>query len=365
LRLRTPYPNVHRHEDGAESYWHFHYWRDERQPSGLVKTTREIHRLGPASGAAALTRKKAEAERDRFLEDLAKASERKEPLVLPANSGEILFGILAEIWEWDYVERLVGGKPLIAASTKGKYRNHLHNHVLPRWATTPIGQLRAKTVLDWLQTESGSWFMMVDLRNIMSGIFTKAQEWEILPDTFANPIARVKLPKKWTVYEKRILSEQETVRVLGQMEDPHRLISEICLATGTRISEVTGLQVKHVNLARAFLRIEQRHWRGDIDEPKTERSKRTLTLGSLAGRVKTWIESLDVSSPDAWVFPQPNPSKPMWDSGVRAALQPSKRTATSQDSDFILYGAPTLLGGRKSAVRASRRRRSPVMPRPR
>ncbi len=47
--------------------------------------------------------------------------------------------------------------------------------------------------------------MMADLRNIMSGIFTKAQEWEILPDTFANPMRRVKLPRKWEVREKRIL----------------------------------------------------------------------------------------------------------------------------------------------------------------
>jgi len=122
-----------------------------------------------------------------------------------------------------------------------------------------------KAVLDWLHKECTSWCMMTDLRNIMSGIFTKAQEWELLPDTFANPIVRVKLPKKWEVYERRILSEQETVRVLARIEDPHRLICEICLATGARISEVTGLQLKHVNLEKGFVRIEQRHWRGDID----------------------------------------------------------------------------------------------------
>jgi hypothetical protein len=29
--------------------------------------------------------------------------------------------------------------------------------------------------------------MMTDLRNIMSGIFARAQEWEILDETFANP----------------------------------------------------------------------------------------------------------------------------------------------------------------------------------
>jgi len=262
-----------------------------------------------------------------------------ETFVVPANPGTVLFGTLAEIWEHDYVERVVGGKPLVAASTRGKYRNHLHNHILPKWASTPIGQLRSKLVLDWLQQESGSWFMMTDLRNIMSGIFTKAQEWEILPDTFANPIARVKLPKKWQVYEKRILSEQETVRVFDRLQDPNRLICEICLGTGARISEVTGLQVKHINLDKACIRIEQRHWRGDIDDPKTERSKRTLTLGSLVERMRDWIAALPASSPDAWVFPQDNRKKPMWDSGVRKAL---KDAAKLESCDFPGFGLHSL-----------------------
>ena len=110
--------------------------------------------------------------------------------------GGLSFGQLAALWESDYVERVVGGKSLVAASTRQKYHNHLHNHILPRWANKPIREFRAKDVLDWLQQESGSWYMMTDLRNIMSGIFTKAQEWEVLTDTFANPITRVKLPKK-------------------------------------------------------------------------------------------------------------------------------------------------------------------------
>ena len=181
--------------------------------------------------------------------------------------------------------------------------------------------------------------MMTDLRNVMSGVFTKAQEWELLPDTFANPIARVKLPKKWEVYEKRILSEEETMRVLARIEDPHRLVCEICLATGARISEVTGLQLKHVNVEKAFIRIEQRHWRGDIDDPKSERSKRTLTLGSLAERLKGWIQSLSESTTKAWLFPQANPEKPMWDSGVRANL---KRAARLENCDFPGLGLHSL-----------------------
>ena len=56
-----------------------------------------------------------------------------------AQIGSLSFGHLAAMWERDYVERVVGGKALVAASTKQKYRNHLHNHILPRWAGTPIG----------------------------------------------------------------------------------------------------------------------------------------------------------------------------------------------------------------------------------
>ncbi len=211
MRLRDQRPKVHRCR--AESCWYFRYWHDNLLSSGLIQTTHEVRRIGPTQGAGALTRRQAEAERDRFMAQLSATVLRETPLVLPTeNPGEILFGALAELWEWDYVEAIIGGKPLVAAPTKSKYRNHLHNHILPRWAATRIRDFRAKTILDWLQKESNSWYMMTDLRNVMSGIFTKAQEWELLPDTFANPIARVKLPRKWHVYETRILSEEETMR---------------------------------------------------------------------------------------------------------------------------------------------------------
>ena len=58
----------------------------------------------------------------------------------------------------------------------------------------------------------------------MSGIFTKAQEWEIVPETFANPIHRVRLPKK--LREKRILTEEQTANVLARLEEPNLLICE-------------------------------------------------------------------------------------------------------------------------------------------
>src|ERR1022692_4792609 len=188
--------------------------------------------------------------------------------------------------------------------------------------------------------EGQSWYLMADLRNLMSGIFTKAQEWELLPDSFANPMHRVRLPRKWEVRQKRMLSPEQTMRVLARLRDPVLLISQTCLETGARISEVTGLRIQHVDLKLGCVRIEQRHWRGDIDEPKTARSRRTLALGTLRERYRRWIAGLDEHSREGWVFPQQQDGKrPMWDSGVRKAL---KLAAEEEGCDFAGLGLHTL-----------------------
>ena len=72
------------------------------------------------------------------------------------------------------------------------------------------------------------------------------------------------------------------MQVLARLNDPHLLICETCLSTGARISEVLGLTLKHIDLRKGTIYIEQRHCRGDIDVPKTRNSRRVLTLGSLA-----------------------------------------------------------------------------------
>ena len=217
-------------------------------------------------------------------------------------------------------------------------RTRLRHHILPRWKDVPVGQMRSKDILDWLHAECTSWYMMVDLRNVMSTIFTKAQEWEVLPDTLANPMRRVKIGRRWTVRPEQILSEQNTIQVLARLADPHRLICETCLSTGARISEVLGLTLKHLDLQKGTLHIQQRHCRGDIDVPKTKNSRRILTLGNLSTRYKEWIRKKNITQPDHWIFPQDEDAlRLMWDSGVRKALKISTRTTGCDFPGFGLH----------------------------
>ena len=335
LVQRVQRPKVHERQDRGTRYWFFRYRVDEVLPDGSVKTKRKFHTIGPSRGDRALTRRRAEVERDRVLAGLNTPTTRSEAAVAanqPIDPAMIIFGKLAELWRRDYVEREVGGKPLIAVSTRSKYTSHLENHILPRWKDTRLCEFRTKEIVDWLQTTGASWYAMDDLRNIMSGVFTKAIEWEILPDSYANPMRRVRLPPKWSMREKRILTEDETVAVLARLEDPYLLINETCISSGARISEVLGLQLRHLNLFEGTISIEQRNWHQNIDKPKTQKSKRKLAIGSLTSRYQSWIAGLAHQHPDAWVFPQAgDATKPMWDSTVRVELHAA---AAAEGCDF-------------------------------
>jgi integrase len=105
-------------------------------------------------------------------------------------------------------------------------------------------------------------------------------------------------------------------------------------------SEVTGLKIKHVDLDLGCIRIAQRNWRGDIDEPKTVKSRRTLALGALTDRYRARIAGLEHHGPEDWIFPQDDDYRqPMWDSGVRKAL---KAAAAAEGCDFPGFGPHSL-----------------------
>jgi integrase len=337
LKHRVQHPGVIERKDRGSYYWYFRYRDDELQSDGTVKTRRKFHTVGPSRGDGALSKKQAEVQRDKFLLDINVAPSRCEAAVAtqqPPEIGAIIFGKLAELWRKDYVDNAM---VKLATPTRIKYHSRLDAHILPRWKDARLADLEnSKAILDWLQRECSSWYMMIDLRNVMSGIITRAQEWGIIPRSFANPMQWVKVGRKWTVREDRILDDDETAAVLARLEDPQLLICETCADTGTRISEAIGLQLKHFDAKKGTIRIEQRHCRGDVDEPKTKNSRRPLALGALVARYEGWIEANNITRPNDWIFFQEDDrSKPMWDSGVRKAL---KIAAADVGCDFPGFG---------------------------
>jgi len=186
-------------------------------------------------------------------------------------------------------------------------------------------------VEDWLHTTFDSWWTMHGVRAIMSRIFYYAEGHGLWEEGKRSPASKAKLGKKRHKYERRILSFDETARVLARLEEPNKLIIETCIATGARISEVLGLMWKHVNLDAATIKIEQRVCQQAIGRPKSEDGRRVLGIGDLADRFRAKAAA-DLAKPGAFVFHQKRaPDKPIWDSGVRDALH---QAAQAEDCDF-------------------------------
>src|SRR6202171_6414942 len=326
LKVRIQHPGVHERTDRGGSYWYFRYWDDVLQPEGTTKAIRRFHVIGPSNGENRLSKKKAEVERDKFLAKINKPTIQEK-----IADGLVLFTSMVEKYKAAHVEAEVAGRFLLAKPTRLKYLLHLEQRIVPKWGDRRLCDISPDEAQQWLFETCESWHMMNDLRGIMSGIYTKAEEWGYWPEGRRNAISRVKIGEKWSVRPERILTEEETVRVLARLSDPNLLVIETAIATGARISEILGLTWRHVDLQTGIIRIVQRNWRGDIDDPKSKTSKRPLTLGYLVERYRVKAAA-DSAHPEKWVFVRTDGSGlPLWDSGVRQAL---KKAAAAEGCDF-------------------------------
>ena len=77
-----------------------------------------------------------------------------------------------------------------------------------------------------------------------------------------------------------------------------RLLCCVCLFGTLRISEALGLQEKHLDFVRGLIYIRQRFYRGDLDEVKSETSRRDVPAGYLADDLKRIVRG----DPERFVF---------------------------------------------------------------
>lgn len=258
-------------------------------------------------------------ERDKFLAKL-NASTIEAAAEQVAATGVALFREVAKM----YKEGYLGRENQIAKPTREKEEFYLREYIVPKWGSLRLNQVHPKAFEDWLHTTFDSWWTMHGVRAIMTRIYNYAEGHGLWEEGKRSPSSRAKLGKKRHKRERRILTFNETARMLRLLDEPYKLIVETCIATGARISEVLGLKWKHVDLAATTIKIEQRVWHQEIGRPKSEDSRRLLGIGDLADR----FTATGGGPPDEFVFQQKRaPGKPLWDSGVRDALHQAAATA--------------------------------------
>src|SRR5262249_53170616 len=92
----------------------------------------------------------------------------------------------------------------------------------------------------------------------------------------SNPAELLFVPQTGSRPLRRVLSSEQVQAMLNVLDLREQLIVQLALFSGMRPGEILALQWKH--MAEDHLQVVHRVYRGKLDRPKSERSKRTVAL---------------------------------------------------------------------------------------
>jgi integrase len=275
-------PSVLR-QDGPRPYWYIRYRRKSLVGEDRIERREIWHRLGYCDE---MTKREACRVREEVLHEVNRE----------------VYTIQSQIPVEDFV-KVYKQQHLVTLAPGGRERDIslLDNHIVPAFSGTrlcDIGTEELQSFLNQKFAEGLSWWTRRALKSVLSSMFTKASDWGYWEGR--NPATRVSIGRKRLKRERRILSDDHFRLLLAALPEDVRLMVETAGSTGMRISEILALRWRSVNLDQGSVRVEQRYYRGDTDEPKSDRSRRVLPLGYLADAYHR-RKPLN-SSPDAYVF---------------------------------------------------------------
>lgn len=173
--------------------------------------------------------------------------------------------------------------PLLGVATQKKYKTQIEKHILPAFGELRMCDIDAPSVEQWLSEKEKSglgWWTRIDLKGVMSAIFTTAKAWRLWEGS--NPTEGVRIGKKLFVREKRLLSMADLRLLLAALADRPKFIVLIMFGLGLRISEVLGLRWSDIDFEAKTISINRRWYRGDLSdegETKSDASNATMHLG--------------------------------------------------------------------------------------
>jgi integrase len=180
----------------------------------------------------------------------------------------------------------------LAGTTRASGQTRIDRHVRPRWDPVPLGGILRLDVQRWVTTElPAAGLSASSIRQcyyVLSSSLRAAVHEGLLE---SNPCVGIRLPTLPPGRE-RFLSDDELLALRNQLDDPYKLLVEILVGTGVRISEAAGLHRARVDLDALTLRVAE-VWdvrsRTMIAYPKGKKARTVPISPELAERLRAWF----------------------------------------------------------------------------
>ena len=141
-------------------------------------------------------------------------------------------------------------------------------------------------------------------------------------------------PRTVVAPSRRVLTPEQAQQILQVLPVREQLIVRLALFSGMRPGEIFTLQWEHI--ADDHVEVVHRIYRGKLDRPKSERSKRTVALSSTTQNLMTeWRQQSRSCDPDSWVFPSAKLTTPLGrDNAWRGLIAPRLKTVHLEWATF-------------------------------
>jgi integrase len=191
--------------------------------------------------------------------------------------------------------------PTLKYSTKKYYQYMLRVHVYPAFGDLQLRLITRDAVQSFLSAKlrSGlSWRTVKGLRTLFGTVMGAAEADELVP---SNPVRKTRFPRRGPGRPRSPIAPEKIQELLAALPEPSCSLATLLVFTGLRIGELLALRWRDVDLENGVLRVTQSVYEGHFDEPKSQRSKRSIPLGAKAVEILSARRPAGVN-PDALVF---------------------------------------------------------------
>jgi integrase len=177
---------------------------------------------------------------------------------------------------------------------------YLANHIVPRWGTMYLQDVRTVDVEMWLHALTFAPGTRSKIRNIMSAVFNHAIRHEWMD---RNPITKVRVSAK-RLREPDVLSPAEFASLVPELDLRERAMVMVAGSTGLRRSEFVALTWRDIDLELMQVYVRRSCVRNHFGDTKTEASRRPVPLHpSVVKCLGTWREVSTYRGDDDFIFP--------------------------------------------------------------
>jgi len=205
--------------------------------------------------------------------------------------------------------------PMYKYSVQLGHGNILRVHLEPKFGDRPVAEITTMEIQGWITelrqhefrnpagevTKVGYASHSIDhFHEVMNAVMRTAVEWYRLP---SNPARGVHIGKVKSVNKKWALTSAEAGKLIRKLELKARTMVALDIVTGLRRGELEAVRWEDLNESENTLRVKEAHYRGHLDDPKTEAGLRTVGVPTeVMALLRLWKRKSKKTNPTDFIF---------------------------------------------------------------